>query len=174
MSTERTTLGERITEADLLPRAKYLIVSYPAATLGLFFVVPLFLLVVVSTFQNIEGGFFAPAFTIENYIRFIGSDLFQGRMLYTLRVAALTTALCLAIGYPLAYYIASIKNELWRRVYLSIIVSSLFLTFIIRGLPCQVRYSSGSIVRTMAWTIEFLEDPVPLVQSYFALVFGMV
>lgn len=174
MSTERTTLGERITEADLLPRAKYLIVSYPAATLGLFFVVPLFLLVVVSTFQNIEGGFFAPAFTIENYIRFIGSDLFQGRMLYTLRVAALTTALCLAIGYPLAYYIASIKNELWRRVYLSIIVSSLFLTFIIRGFAWQVLLSSGSIVPTIASTIGLLEEPVALVPSYFALVVGMV
>jgi len=81
MSTEKSTLGERITETDVLPRAKYLIVSYPAITLSLFFVVPLLLLVVVSTFQNIEGGFFQPAFTLENYVRFIGSDLFQQSVL---------------------------------------------------------------------------------------------
>ena len=108
MSTEKSTLSERITEADVLPRAKYLIVSYPAITLSLFFVVPLLLLSVVSAFQNIEGAFFEPAFTLENYVRFIGSDLFQGRMFYTLRLAGLTTGLCLAIRYPLAYYIATL------------------------------------------------------------------
>lgn len=174
MSTEKTTLGEKITETDVLPRAKYLIVSYPAVALSLFFAVPLLLLVVVSTFQNIEGGFFEPAFTLENYVRFIGSDLFQGRMLYTLRVAGLTTALCLAIGYPLAYYIASLKSELWRRVYLSIIVSSLFLTFIIRAFAWQVLLSSDSIVPTIASAIGLLDEPVALVPSYFALVVGMV
>ncbi|MFQ3477477.1 ABC transporter permease [Halonotius sp. F2-221B] len=174
MSTEKSTLSERITETDVFPRAKYLIVSYPAITLSLFFVVPLLLLVVVSTFQNVEGGFFEPAFTLENYVRFIGSDLFQGRMLYTLRVAGLTTGLCLAIGYPLAYYIATLKNELWRRVYLSIIVSSLFLTFIIRAFAWQVLLSSDSIVPSIATAIGLLEEPVALVPSYFALVIGMV
>ena len=174
MSTEKSTLSERITETDILPRAKYLIVSYPAITLSLFFVVPLLLLVVVSTFQNIEGGFFEPAFTLENYVRFIGSDLFQGRMLYTLRVAGLTTGLCLAIGYPIAYYIASLKSELWRRVYISIIVSSLFLTFIIRAFAWQILLSSDSIVPTIATAIGLLEEPVALVPSYLALVIGMV
>lgn len=174
MSTEKSTLGERITETDVLPRAKYLIVSYPAITLSLFFVVPLLLLVVVSTFQNIEGGFFEPAFTLENYVRFIGSDLFQGRMIYTLRVAGLTTILCLAIGYPLAYYIATLKSELWRRFYLSVIVSSLFLTFIIRAFAWQILLSSDSIVPTIASAIGLLEEPVALVPSYFALVVGMV
>jgi len=174
MSTEKSTLGERITETDVLPRAKYLIVSYPAITLSLFFVVPLLLLVVVSTFQNIEGGFFEPAFTLENYVRFIGSDLFQGRMIYTLRVAGLTTVLCLAIGYPLAYYIATLKSELWRRFYLSVIVSSLFLTFIIRAFAWQILLSSDSVVPTIASAIGLLEEPVALVPSYFALVVGMV
>ena len=174
MSTEKSTLGERLTETDVLPRVKYLIVSYPAITLSLFFAVPLLLLVVVSAFQNIEGGFFQPAFTLENYVRFIGSDLFQGRMIYTLRVAGLTTILCLAVGYPLAYYIATLKSELWRRVYLSVIVSSLFLTFIIRAFAWQILLSSDSIVPTIASAIGLLEEPVALVPSYVALVVGMV
>lgn len=174
MSTEGSTFGEKITEMDILPRVKYLIVSYPAIILGLFFAIPLFLLIVVSAFQNIEGGFFQPVFTLENYVRFIGSDLFQGRMVYTLRVAGLTTALCLIIGYPLAYYIAMLRSELWRRVYLSIIVSSLFLTFIIRAFAWQVLLSSNSIVPTIASTIGLIKEPVALVPSYFALVVGMV
>lgn len=174
MSTEKTTLGERITETNAVPRAKYLVVTYPVLALSLFFAVPLLLLVVVSTFQNIEGGFFEPVLTLENYVRFVGSDLFQGRMLYTLRVAGLTTVICLAVGYPLAYYIASLKNELWRRLYLSIIVSSLFLTFIIRGFAWQVLLSSDSIVPTIASRVGLLDEPVALVPSYFALVVGMV
>lgn len=174
MSTEEPTLGESIIENDIWPRTKYLIVSYPAAVLALFFVLPLLLLVVVSTFENIEGGFFQPAFTFENYVRFFGSDLFQGRMIYTLRVAGLTTASCLVIGYPLAYYIASLDSELWRRVYLSIIISSLFLTFIIRAFAWQVLLSSDSIVPTVASSLGILQEPVALVPSYMALIVGMV
>ena len=174
MSTEKSTLSERITENGFLPQAKYLIVSYPALALGLFFVIPLIILVVVSTFQNIEGGFFEPAFTLENYVRFFGSDLFQGRMIYTLQIAGVTTILSLAIGYPLAYYIATLKSELWRRVYLSVIVSSLFLTFIIRGFAWQVLLSSESVIPTIATAMGILDEPVALVPSYFALVVGMV
>jgi len=174
MSTEKSTLSERITETDLLPRVKHLIVSYPALALSLFFVVPLIVLIVVSTFQNVEGGFFEPVFTLENYVRFFGSELFQGRMIYTLQIAGVTTILSLAIGYPLAYYIATLDSELWRRVYLSVIVSSLFLTFIIRAFAWQVLLSNDGVVPTIAATIGILDEPTALAPSYLALVIGMV
>jgi len=174
MSTEKSTLSERITETDLLPRVKHLIVSYPALALSLFFVVPLIVLIVVSTFQNVEGGFFEPVFTLENYVRFFGSELFQGRMIYTLQIAGVTTILSLAIGYPLAYYIATLDSERWRRVYLSVIVSSLFLTFIIRAFAWQVLLSNDGVVPTIAATIGILDEPTALAPSYLALVIGMV
>lgn len=174
MSTDEQTLEERVPAEGLLPRPKYLLVSYPSATLGLLFVVPALLLVLVSFFVNVEGGFFEPGFTLENYIRFFETELYRNRMLYTLRVAGLTALTCLAVGYPLAYYIARLDSELWRRFYLSVVISSLFLTFIIRAFAWQVLLASKSIVPQLLMIIGLREDTSALVPSYLALVVGMV
>jgi ABC-type spermidine/putrescine transport system permease subunit I len=174
MSTDESTLEETVSAEGLLPRMKYLVVSYPAATLGLLFVLPVLLLVVVSVFVNIEGGFFEPGFTVENYVRFFQSDLYRNRMLYTLRLAGMTALACLVVGYPLAYYIARLDSQRWRRFYLSVIISSLFLTFIIRAFAWQVLLASDSIVPQLLETIGLRQDTSALVPSYFALVVGMV
>ena len=174
MSTDEPTLEETLPAEGLLPRTKYLIVSYPAATLGLLFVVPVLLLVLVSFFNNIEGGFFEPGFTVENYVRFFQSELYRNRMIYTLRLAGTTALTCLAVGYPLAYYIARLESEFWRRLYLSVIISSLFLTFIIRAFAWQVLLASDSIGPQLLVTLGLREDASALVPGYFALVVGMV
>ena len=174
MSTDESTLEETVSAEGLLPRMKYLVVSYPAATLGLLFVLPVLLLVVVSVFVNIEGGFFEPGFTVENYVRFFQSDLYRNRMLYTLRLAGMTALACLVVGYPLAYYIARLDSQRWRRFYLSVIISSLFLTFIIRAFAWQVLLASDSIVPQLLETIGLRQDTSALVPSYFALIVGMV
>ena len=174
MSTDESTLEETVPAEGLLPRTKYLVVSYPVATLGLLFVVPVLLLVVVSFFVNIEGGFFEPGFTVENYVRFFESELYRNRMIYTLRLAGMTALACLVVGYPLAYYIARLESERWRRFYLSVIISSLFLTFIIRAFAWQVLLASDSIVPQLLMTLGLREDTSALVPSYFALVVGMV
>lgn len=174
MSTDESTLEETVSAEGLLPRTKYLLVSYPTATLGLLFVLPALLLVLVSFFNNIEGGFFEPGFTVENYVRFFESELYRNRMIYTLRLAGLTALTCLAVGYPLAYYIARLESELWRRFYLSVIISSLFLTFIIRAFAWQVLLASKGLVPQLLNLIGLRGNTSALVPSYTALVIGMV
>lgn len=174
MSTDTTTI-ERINNlGSIFQRTKYLLISYPAIVLGVFVVIPIGILFVVSFFQNIEGGFYQPALTLENYVRFFGSDLYRGRVLYTLRLAALVSAITLVVGYPIAYYIAQLSSRLWRRIYISTIISTLFLTFIIRAFSWQVLLESDSLVPTIAAALGIMSEPSSLVPSYFALVVSMV
>lgn len=41
----------------------YLPIAYPTLMLGLFFVVPFAIMVAVSVFARVPGGFYKPAFT---------------------------------------------------------------------------------------------------------------
>jgi len=174
MSTDTTTI-ERINNLGaVFQRTKYMLISYPALILGIFVVIPMGLLFVVSFFQNIEGGFYEPVLTLENYARFFGSDLYRGRVLYTLRLAALVSAITLVVGYPIAYYISRLSSRRWRRIYISTIISTLFLTFIIRAFAWQALLESNSVVPTIAATIGIMSEPSSLVPSYFALVVSMV
>lgn len=174
MSTDTTTI-ERINDlGSVFQRTKYLLISYPAVILGIFVVIPIGILFVVSFFQNIEGGFYEPALTLENYVRFFGSDLYRGRVLYTLRLATLVSAITLVVGYPIAYYISRLSSRLWRRIYISTIISTLFLTFIIRAFAWQVLLESDSVVPTIGAAIGIMDEASSLVPSYFALVVSMV
>lgn len=174
MSTDTPQLGERPAIGEMLSRTKYLLISYPVIVLGILVIVPVGLLFVVSFFHNIEGGFYRPGFTLENYTRFFGSSLYRGRVLYTLRLAVVVSGITLLVGYPIAYYIAQLRSKLWRRIYLTAIVSTLFLTFIVRAFAWQTLLESDSIVPTMAAAIGLMAEPSSLVPSYLALVIAMV
>ena len=174
MSTDEQTLEDAVPADGILPPTKYLLVSYPTAILALLFVVPAILLIIVSFFVNVEGGFFEVGFTLENYVRFYESELYRSRMMYTLRLGVLTSLTCLVVGYPLAYYIARLESELWRRFYLSVIISSLFLTFIIRAFAWQVLLASKGLVPQLLMILGLRGDTSALVPGYLALVIGMV
>lgn len=174
MSTDTTRLEDRPKVGEMLLRTKYVIISYPAIVLGILVIIPVGLLFTVSFFHNIEGGFYRPGFTLENYTRFFGSSLYRERVFYTLRLGGLVSILTLLVGYPIAYYISGLRSKLWRRVYLTMIVSTLFLTFIIRAFAWQTLLESDSIVPTLAAAVGIMEEPSSLVPSYLALVIAMV
>lgn len=172
--TESATVDDTTRPNRALPDLKSLLFGYPAIVLTIFVIVPALLLVVVSLFRNVEGAFYEPALTLENYARLVGSDLYRGRIVYTLGLSAFTAFACLVLGYPLAYYIATLESERLRRRYLSVIVSSLFLTFIVRAFAWQVLLESDSIVPMLGAAVGLLEEPSSLVPSTFALFVGMV
>lgn len=174
MSTDTPQLDKRPNIGAMLLRTKYLVISYPGIVLGILVVVPIGLLFTVSFFHNIEGGFYRPGFTLENYARFFGSSLYRERVFYTLRLGVVVSTVTLLVGYPIAYYIAQLRSKLWRRIYLTMIISTLFLTFIIRAFAWQILLESDSIVPTLAAAVGIMAEPSSLVPSYLALVIAMV
>ena len=116
--------------------------SWPAAYwLGLFFMLPLFIMFVVSLGQRSSVGTVIYTFTLDNYVRFFGR--IGGRFLYllilwrSLWLATVNTVLCLLFGYPLALWIAR-QPEKKRHTYL---------------LPVMIPFWTNFLVRTYAWMV---------------------
>lgn len=157
-----------------VPSRKYLVVAYPAAALTLLFAVPLALLFVHSFYRNVSGGTFEAAFTLANYVRVFTEPLYVDRLLYTLRLAGVTTIGSLVLGYPLAYRLAQMNDGRWRRLYMSTLVSSLWLTFIIRGYAWTVLLKSDGLVVTALAGLGLVSPGTSLVPGYWALVVSMI
>jgi|AntDeeMetageno51_2_1112566.scaffolds.fasta_scaffold00415_8 ABC-type spermidine/putrescine transport system permease subunit I len=166
--------SEPATERSRLPPVKYLVVSYPALALVSLFAVPLLLLFVFSFFQNVSGGYLRYVLTFENYVRFFEEPLYLERLVFSLRLAAVTTIGSLLLGYPLAYRLATTDSSLLRRSVLMVVVSSLWLTFIIRGYAWAVLLRSNGLFPILASRLGITETPVSLVPGYWALVVSMV
>lgn len=81
--------------------------------LGTLFLLPLLFILIVSVCTAGSFGEIERPFTLENYQRFFGFGAFGWEPLYpmiigrTLALAGLTMLLCLLLGLPLAFWIAS-------------------------------------------------------------------
>jgi len=92
----------------------------------------------------------------------------------TLELALVTALASLALGYPLAYYLARIDRPVLRNVLLITIVSSLWITYVIRAYAWQVILASRGILSSLGVATGVLETHQAFYPGYWGLVVGMV
>ncbi len=108
--------------------------------LGLFLLLPLVALVVVSFFDY-DSVHVIPAFILGNYRDALLSAVTWRTYLNTAKYAALTWAATLAVGFPVAYFLAfQVRSRTMQMV--------LFLV-------CTVPFLTSNIIRMISW-IPFL------------------
>jgi len=121
-----------------LPSLVYLLVLFYAP----------FLIVLLYSF-----GF--PEFTLRNYAEIL-EPLYLKVFLNSLILAALTTALCLFLAYPVAYYIA-LKAGKWKNFLLILVILPFWISFLLR-----------------TYAIMTLLTPLGLMFTFAAVLIGMV
>ncbi|MBI2921611.1 MAG: ABC transporter permease [Planctomycetes bacterium] len=106
--------------------------AWPAtAWLAVFFVLPIALIAVISFARRTPAGldYWPPA--LDAYRRALEGVILRGPVWNSAWLAAATTALCLAIGYPLALTIARARGA-WRHALLFLVVLPFFTNFLVR------------------------------------------
>lgn len=107
--------------------------------IAIFILIPM-LLIIAYAF-TVEGtAFFQGQFTLDNFARFFRDAVFMQVLIRSMRIAILTTLVCLLLGYPSAYAIARAG------------VKSTTLILVIT-LPTWI----NMLVRTYAW-VGILQD----------------
>jgi spermidine/putrescine transport system permease protein len=112
-----------------------------ALWLGLFFVVPMFFMGVVS----LESGSLEDGFVFDWAFGNYGDAIsdYREQFLRSFGFGAIATLLALAIGYPLAYAIA-FRVGRWKRLLLFCVIAPFFTTYLIRTLAWQTILSDQS------------------------------
>jgi spermidine/putrescine transport system permease protein len=95
-----------------------------------FFLFPLLLVFGISFGQRGTYGGIEWNLTLENYVRFF-DPLYLRIFGRTMLVALTTTILCLLIGYPLAYFIAT-RPPRWRNALVLLLMIPFWTNFLIR------------------------------------------
>jgi putative spermidine/putrescine transport system permease protein len=108
--------------------------------LGFFLLIPVVVIVMVSFWGSSEFSYF-PAFQFDNYAFLLGSKVTWSVYLKTLTFAAITWALCLLIGFTVAYFLAFHIHSLPLQI-------GLFLV-------CTIPFWTSNIIRMISW-IPFL------------------
>jgi spermidine/putrescine transport system permease protein len=154
----------------LLP---YLLLLPGLLWLLIFFAYPLVQLAATSLYDpsgSLDSGY-AMTFAFSNYTDVVTA--YWPQLVRTFGYSALTTLLCLVLGYPLAYAIAQ-KAGRFKNLLLVAVIAPFFTSFLVRTLAWK------NILSDTGWFVGFLRDihllaaDGRLLATPFAVVAGLV
>jgi putrescine transport system permease protein len=113
------------------------------------------------------------AFKYGNYISLTQDSLYFNSYLSSLKIAAITTAICLTIAYPFAYFMA--RSPANRRPALLMLVMLPFWTsFLLRVYAWKMLLADAGVFNNVAIAMGLIGEPVKMMNTPFSLVLGMV
>lgn len=130
----------------------------------LFIIIPL-LFIVYYTFTDAKGGF-----TLEN-LSTIASPEYLMIFLRSVMFSILATVICLLIGYPLAYQIASMKPRT-QRIVIVLVMLPMWLNFLIRTYCLKILLNDQGLINSCLG--NFGIEPLKLLNTSGAVIFAMV
>ncbi|MFQ3534809.1 MAG: ABC transporter permease [Aggregatilineales bacterium] len=165
----------------LLSRNSGVLLAYPSLVwLGIFFILPLFGVLAASLGQTTEFGLIdLSAPSLENYQRLIAPVGVSGLVyvnifVRTVWIAFLTTLICLAIGYPFAFWISR-QPERWRNIWLMLVMIPFWTNLLIRTYAWVIILRRDGVLNSLLidW-LGVISRPLDLLNTPFALLLGLV
>ena len=154
------------------PAAAWLLFAPLAAWLLMFVVAPTLLLVVISFCERDFIGRVVYHFTWANYLR--AFDPVYGRILLrSVGYAALTTAVCVLAGYPLAYFIARAGPRA-RQGLLVLVMIPFWTSFLIRTYAWITILAHDGLLNGLLVSAHLLAEPADLLYTPGAVVLGLI
>lgn len=162
--------GPVISAARSTSRLSVLPLVPAMAYLSLFFLVPMGLIVVFSFFGFADGSMY-PAFTLEQYAKFLADDYYRAILLHTLVIAIGVGILTAVLGYPVAYYLVRGTSR-WKNVVLLLVLLPLMASVVVRTYGWLVLLNEQGILNQLLAMVGL--GPLTLINSYAGVFIGMV
>jgi spermidine/putrescine transport system permease protein len=159
-----------------LSRRALIILLLPATLFyTVFFIIPFFISFGVSL------GIFLPSdvqisrgelITLRYYEQ-VFDQIFLRVFLRSLALASATTALCLLIAYPMAYYIA-VKAVRYRNFLLLLVIMPLWVTFLLRAYALLTLLGPEGFLNGVLLSLGLIQQPLFLIYNETSVLIGMV
>lgn len=140
--------------------------------LGLFLVVPMLIVVVISFMSRDTLGNVVMGFNLDGYKRFF-EPLYLGIYWDTIVLSVTTTVLCLVLSYPLAYYIANASTKM-RTWGLILITVPFWINFLIRTYAWVLLLRTQGVVNNLLIDLGWIAEPLQMLYTKGAVLLGMV
>ncbi|MEX2616333.1 MAG: ABC transporter permease subunit [Alphaproteobacteria bacterium] len=158
-----------------------LVTAIPFVWLALFFLAPFVIIMLISLSTQrfgippyepliADGAIMAK---LDNYAFLIDDPLYISALLSSLRIAALSAAIALLIGYPIALAIARSPRR-HRPLLLLAVALPFWTSFLIRVYAWMGILRNEGLVNGALMGLGIIDTPLPMMQSAFAVHLGIV
>jgi spermidine/putrescine transport system permease protein len=151
----------------------WLLLLPATAWLVIFFVAPLFIVLIYSFLERGTYGGVVWQFTLENIQR-VFDPLYLDTFFRSVYIAVITTVVCLLIGFPLAFYIAT-RPPRTRNALLLALMIPFWTNFLIRTYAwLNILRTNTGLINVSLMSIGLIKKPLPLFGNDFAIILGLV
>jgi putrescine transport system permease protein len=165
---------------------RYLVVCAPYIWLLIFFLAPFALVLKISfssaiiaqppytdlfdwstgLIPDIQG-------TLASYHFLLSDRLYTAAYLNSIKIALVSTTLCLLVGYPMAYGIARAPGA-WRNALLMLVILPFWTSFLIRVYAWIGILRTNGVLNNMLMWLGLIDQPLPLLHNDFSVYVGIV
>ncbi|MFO1081537.1 MAG: ABC transporter permease [Reyranellaceae bacterium] len=118
-------------------------------------------------------GYSVEAGSLDWYAKALGEGLYLGVFLTTFQIALLVTALCVLLGYPLGYLIATTTPG-WATLGFVFVLLPLWTSVLVRTYAWMVLLGRNGVLNRLLVESGLIGDPLPLLHNVAGVLIGMV
>lgn len=130
------------------------------------FVYPIARLLVTSVYD--QG-----VLTLQHYERIVQVDLYLRVMRTTFTIALQVTAICLLLGYPLAYFLSSVRVRT-ARLLLILVLIPFWTSILVRTYAWMVLLQRQGVINRWLIELGLIEEPLRMMYNRIGVLVGMV
>ncbi|HEU5020337.1 MAG TPA: ABC transporter permease, partial [Bryobacteraceae bacterium] len=138
---------------------------------ALFFAAPLAIICAYSFLTRGDYGGVEQPWTIESYTR-LADPLYLAILWRSLWIAGLATALCVALGFPLALFISRAGKR--KNLYLQLVLLPFWTSFLVRTYAWLFILRDTGLINTVLSALHIIKSPLPLLYNDGAVLLGLV
>ena len=168
-----------------VPSGRTVAIATPFIFLLIFFMIPFFVVMQISVVDSRLGippytdlatwsdGALSLKFNFSHYLTVLTDSLYFDAYVGSLKVASITTLICLLIGYPAAYFIAR-SNPETRNVLMMAVMLPFWTSYLVRVYAwIGILKDQGLLNNILLWT-HLIDEPLRLFHTNTAVYIGMV
>jgi len=168
-----------------MPGPRWLVIAVPYLWMLLFFAVPFAIALKISfasaaiamppytSLFDWVGDRLTVTVNTANYLYLVRDSLYVNAYLSSLKIAAISTFLCLLIGYPIAYAIARMEPAN-RNIALMLVILPSWTSFLIRIYAWVGILKNNGLLNNMLIGMGLIDEPLQILHTPVAVYIGIV
>jgi len=160
-------------DADRSGARPWLLMSPALVAVALLLAVPVCFIAVYSFWLRTAVGTEQVGFYLDNWIEVLTDPFYRDILIQTLRIAAVSTVLCILLGYVPAYFIARSATR-YKTLLILLLMLPFWISYIIRTMSwINILGVSGALNVFLLW-LGVISKPLEILYNEGTVVLGLV
>lgn len=127
----------------------------------------------IPLLRVLAPSIFSEGYPFQSYVEFFKDEYYLKIFLRTVKIAVITTAVCMVGGIPTAYFISRCDKK-WRGLLLAASIFPMMTNSVIRSFAWINILGSNGIINKFLLALGLADKPMKLLYTDFAIVIGSI